>query len=291
MTNPPTAQRGPVMLGSSDGVDIALHHSGGSGPSVIFCHATGFHGRTWDPITEALGDRYDCWAIDFRGHGDSTLPEGTPLVWTGMSHDLGVAVDHIAQSTGQAPSLAVGHSMGGAAIAMTELERPGTFSTVFLFEPILFPALTENMERRGSLSEGARRRRDVFESFDAAYERYASRPPLNNFDPRALRAYVDHGFRPIEGGVKLKCAGSTEADVFDNSDNRAYERLADIPTVTMIAVGGDDAGPATIGPDITERLPNGVFHVDESLSHFGPMEEPDLFADLIDRHLSSRSPS
>lgn len=281
----------PVMLRSSDGVDIALHRRGGTGPSVIFCHATGFHGRAWDPITEVLADRYDCWAIDFRGHGDSTLPDGTSLAWTGMSHDLGVAVDHIGQSTGQAPRLAVGHSMGGAAIAMTELERPGTFSLAFLFEPILFPPITENMERRGGLSDGARRRRDVFESFEAAFDRYASRPPLNNFDPRALRAYVEHGFRPIDGGVKLKCAGATEADVFDNSDNRAYLRLDEVATTTMISVGGDEAGPAVIGVDVAARLPNGVFHIDESLSHFGPMEEPDLFADLIDRHLSPGSHS
>lgn len=274
-----------VRLASSDGVEVALHHLGGRGPVVILCHATGFHARIWDPIVESLMADFDCWAIDFRGHGDSTLPPGTPLVWTGMANDLLVAVDHIEESTGEAPITAVGHSMGGASIVMAELARPGTFTKAYLFEPILYPAIAENMKKRKNLSAGARRRTETFESLESAESRYAARPPLGNFDPRALHAYVEHGFRATSNGVMLKCRGETEAAVFENSDNRAYDRLHLVHTDILISAGGEPLGPASIAAQAAHLLANGSVHFDETLNHFGPMEQPDLFATRIAAHL------
>lgn len=272
---------------SRGGVTIALHHHGGDGAPVVFCHATGFHARIWDPIIDHVREHHDCWAIDFRGHGDSTLPGGAELEWSNMAADLLVCVDAIRRRRGDPTEvlLGVGHSMGGAAIAMAELERPGTFARAFLFEPILFPPMTENLERRNGMADGARRRRHRFASRDAAIERYASRPPLDRFDPRSLRAYVEHGFRDVDGGVELKCAGATEAAVFDRSDNRAWLRLDEIATVTLVVGGHDDGGPAGIVGDVAARLGNGTAHVEDSLTHFGPMEQPDRFAAMILEHL------
>jgi pimeloyl-ACP methyl ester carboxylesterase len=266
----------------------AVHHLGGSGRPVLFCHATGFHARVWDPIAAALGDDFDCWAIDMRGHGDSLLPQGTSLAWTGMSDDVLATVDHLATNAGiDTPMLAVGHSMGGAALMMAELVRPGTFSHGYLYEPVLFPPITEGVPTRSRLSQGALKRREMFDSFDAAYERYSSRPPLGSFDPRSLRSYVDHGFRPVPDGVMLKCRGAVEAEVFDNSDNRAYLRLGEISTRVLVAAGREEDGPAMIAPAVADCLRHGSLHIDKTLSHFGPMEQPGLLAERIADHFTS----
>ena len=43
------------VIASTDGVELAVHDHGGAGPTLVFCHATGLHGRVWDPVADALG--------------------------------------------------------------------------------------------------------------------------------------------------------------------------------------------------------------------------------------------
>ena len=74
-----------TMVTSTDGVEVATHDYGGSGPHVIFCHATGFHGRYWDPICTLLSDEFHCVSLDFRGHGDSSVPLDLSMDWNGMA--------------------------------------------------------------------------------------------------------------------------------------------------------------------------------------------------------------
>ena len=61
-----------------DGVALAVHEHGGDGRPTLFCHATGFHGAVWEPMSAALGDGFERWAIDFRAHGASVVPPGHP---------------------------------------------------------------------------------------------------------------------------------------------------------------------------------------------------------------------
>ena len=73
------------------------------------------------------------------------------------------------------PIAGFGHSMGGAALLLAEDRRPGTFRSLFLFEPIVLP---DDFAPIGSnyMAELARGRRSTFPSRDEALARYASRP-------------------------------------------------------------------------------------------------------------------
>ncbi len=126
-----------ITVPSSDGVTVVAHDHGGDGPPLVFCHATGFCGRYWDPICRRLADRWRCIAIDLRGHGDSLVPAGVGYDWLGMADDVLAVIDGLGLAT---PVAAVGHSMGGCAIVLAELARPGTIGGAWLFEPILIPA-------------------------------------------------------------------------------------------------------------------------------------------------------
>ena len=271
----PPSPTAPHRIPSSDGVTLALHDLGGNGPPVLFCHPTGFLGMIWAPVAAHLAGLAHGWAPDFRGHGDSTSPASMDFAWRGMADDVLAVVDHL----GLSDVRAVGHSMGGAALVLSEQRRPGTFSRLYLYEPILFPR-AEGLPGSGGrnpMAEAARRRRPWFPDRDTAYANFAAKPPLGAFDPESLRAYVDHGFRELRDGesVELKCAPEVEALVFEQAvAPTAFDRLGDVRTPVTVAAGGDGDGPAQVAPLVADALANGRLERYPHLSHFGPMEDP-----------------
>lgn len=274
---------------SSDGVDLALHDLGGDGPPLLLCHATGFHGRVWLPIASHLQHRR-CWALDFRGFGDSTPPLDGNFEWHGFGDDVLAVVDHLGLTDVQA----VGHSKGGAALLLAEQARPGTFERLFLFEPIVFPPNPEQWTEGdqpppNSLAESARRRRETFPSIEDAIENFASKPPMASLDPDALDAYVRHGFRPTDDGqVTLKADREHEARCYENGgSHRAFAGLATTNARTIVIGSGDGAGPAQLAPIIADQLPNGTYRQMADLNHFGPLQAPDVVASAIDAFLRS----
>jgi pimeloyl-ACP methyl ester carboxylesterase len=265
---------------SSDGVTIALHDLGGEGPPVLYCHPTGFLAMTWAPLAAELARVSHGWALDFRGHGDSTEPASADLAWRGMADDVLAVVD-VLGATGVA---GVGHSMGGTALVMAEQRRPGTFSALWLYEPILVPGSGRLPAGNvNPMAETARRRRPWFPDRAAAWANFSAKPPLSGLAPAALAAYVEHGLRerPDGGAVELKCRPETEARVFEGGfGSGAFDRLGEVGCPVTVAIGGS-GGPAGWGPTVAEALPRGRLERHAELTHFGPMEDPPAMAAAV----------
>jgi pimeloyl-ACP methyl ester carboxylesterase len=175
----------------------------------------------------------------------------------------------------------VGHSMGGTALLLAEQRRPGTFSALWLYEPIVapfsgpLPAGTQN-----PMADTARRRRPWFPDRDAAWDNFSSKPPLSGLVPAALAAYVEHGLRERPGGgaVELKCRPETEARVFEGGfGSGAFARLGEVACPVTVAIGGN-GGPAAWGAEIAAALPRGRLEEHADLTHFGPMQDPPAMA-------------
>jgi pimeloyl-ACP methyl ester carboxylesterase len=267
---------------STDGVTLALIDLGGDGPPLLFCHPTGFHGMIWAPVATHLADVAHSWAMDFRGHGDSTSPPSMDFAWERMVDDVLAVIHHL----GTTDLKAVGHSMGGAALLMAEVRRPGTFAGLWLYEPIVFPRF-EGAFVPNPIAAAARRRRPSFPDREAAYANFATKPPLDALDPEALRAYVDHGLRAhntTDGGdaVELKCTPEVEALVFENGvAATAFDRLSEVRIPVTVAASVDGGGPAGVAPAIADALPQGRLERFPHLTHFGPMEDPAGIATAI----------
>lgn len=259
---------------SSDDVSVAVHDLGGDGPPLLIAHATGFCAGAYRPMAAHLSRTHHVWALDFRGHGDSTAPAGDRFDWGAMADDLLAAVDAVA---GGRPIPVFGHSMGGACAVLAEHRRPGTFRSGYLYEPIIFPPLPPGEVGNGpSLSAGAARRRATFPSKAEALVRYASRPPLDTFQAAALWAYVDSGFAEGPEGATLKCAPAHEAATFEAPGKPDPDLAAQVRIPVTIAIGRIDGGftPARIGEPLAEAMPSARLERHPELGHFGPFEDP-----------------
>ena len=83
------------------------------------------------------------------------------------------------------------------ALLMAAARRPGAVPAARAVRADRLPdrPVRDGRTADNPLRAGARRRRPVFDSFEAAIANYASKPPMAAFDPDALDAYVRHGFR------------------------------------------------------------------------------------------------
>lgn len=274
---------------STGGVTVVVHDLTGEDRTdrepVLLAHATGFHGYVWQPLADHL-QGFRAYAPDLRGHGDATPPDNGDFAWDGFADDVLAVVARL----GITGAPAVGHSKGGAALLLAEQRRPGTFRSLYLYEPVLIPpTVLETSRVDNPLAEGALRRRPVFPSRDAAYANFASKPPLSALDAAALRAYVDHGFEDQpDGTVRLKCAPESESEVYRmGSRHGAFEQLHAVSCPVTVARGAVlEFGPANFAESIVDALPDGRLEVFDHLGHFGPLERPAEVATAIERFLT-----
>jgi pimeloyl-ACP methyl ester carboxylesterase len=85
---------------------------------MVLLHGLGERAASWDPVLDALADRFRVYALDLRGHGDSDWP-GT-YSFELMAADVAGLLDEL----GLGSVTLVGHSMGGAVAYRVTMSRP-----------------------------------------------------------------------------------------------------------------------------------------------------------------------
>jgi pimeloyl-ACP methyl ester carboxylesterase len=84
----------------------------GSGPLIVLIHGITGNSTQWQPVMEALCDRYTVFAPDLLGHGESAKPRGDYSLGAYASGIRDLLIGLAAE-----PATVVGHSLGGG-IAM-----------------------------------------------------------------------------------------------------------------------------------------------------------------------------
>jgi pimeloyl-ACP methyl ester carboxylesterase len=235
----------------------------------------------WLPVVEYLESEFHCYGLDQRAHGDSDRPGDDNFAWSGLGDDVHNAIDALGLTT----PFGAGHSSGAAALFLAEEAKPGTFRALWGYEPIVVPIDEPLGPTDNPLSEGARRRREVFPSRDAAYQNYASKAPFSQLAPEALRAFVDYGFDDLDDGtVRLKCRGADEAQFYARQGSHAaFRDLASIACPVTMARGSYGAPPAVFVDALAARLPHARTETMDGAGHFGPLERPEDIAASIRR--------
>lgn len=280
-----------------DGVELAVHDFGGRGPDLVLAHATGLHGMVWEPVVAGLTDHFRCVSFDERGHGDSTRPPDGSFHWSGFASDVLAVVDAL----GLERPCGAGHSCGGAALLLAEEARPGTFRSLWCFEPVVFigaglagdvsggqaTVAATGPGQPNDLAAGARRRRERFPGRAAALQNFSAKPPFDRVSPAALRAYVEHGFADeADGTVRLKCRPEDEAATYDNSRTHdAFQHLDRVtcPVTLVWGEASDSPFDASTMQAMAARMSRARVEAAEGMGHFGPLEDPSAVARSIHR--------
>jgi pimeloyl-ACP methyl ester carboxylesterase len=264
------------------GPRIALLDWGGDGPPALLHHANGFCAALWAPVAERLRPHFRVFAMDARGHGDSSKPRGREAYhWAHFGRDVEAVAAWLARRFGRV-GLGLGHSFGGTAIALAAIADAALFDCIVLVDPIVVPSDPEARARIGrgpELAEGARRRREVWESREEARAKWQGKQTFADFRPEAFDLYLAHALADREDGrVELRCPAEVEATIFEGGggvDVMALAPRLETPTLVLWATRGDF--PRSHFEALVARMPRGRLR-DADAGHFVPMQAPELVA-------------
>lgn len=279
------------MLTMDDGARICVFESGEVGAQqVLLAHAAGFHARCWDKVVELLPRSWHVLAVDIRGHGRSD--KQPPYEWSRFAADLLSVARHFELSG----AIGVGHSLGGHCVTHVCALAPELFTRLLLIDPVIF-APDMYSQVREPLFERVEdhpvaRRRGHFDSWQAMYARFEDRTPYSLWRADILADYCRHGVLPAARGegVDLACPPAVEAAVYmSNFDTDIYPLLGDIqqPVTVLRAKPRDsdatemDFSTSPTWPELASEFPLAEDVPLPQLTHFIPMQEPELVADYI----------
>jgi len=270
------------------GVEIALLDFGGDGPPLLAHHANGFCAGLWAPVAEALRERFHVVAMDARGHGDSSRPEGPgAFEWRHFADDLVAVAEHVSEQSGRPLAVGLGHSFGGTAMLAAAALRPGLFERIVCLDPVvLLPeaAGSAPVERGRNLVDGARKRRRDWPDRAAALEHFRPRSLFSGWTDRALALYVDEGLRRRDDGtLELKCAPEVEAAVFGSSRGfDLFDRVEGLATPTLLLRAAHGNFPQALYERLAARMADARVETVDA-GHLVPMERPDLVVEAVQR--------
>ncbi len=282
-----------------NGVDLAYFERGerrADRPTLLFVHATGFHGRIWDRIIESLPG-FHTVALEQRGHGRSQRVVISH--WKEFAEDIVAFVDALELND----LIGIGHSMGAHGM-VDAAARCDAFSRLVLLDPTISAPETyaEGAPAQAPQPfEGphpAAKRRNRFASVEEMMQRLLPKSAFGVYEPRIFEDYCRYGLVPSpDGGLELACHPETEASVYmtARTNEAIYERVRalQIPvTVVRAQVRPADSPVADFSasptwPGLVGEFKHGrEIHL-ENCTHFIPMQVPDFVVDVINEEIEA----
>jgi len=300
---------------------------------LLLCHATGFCGAVFQPYLAALdshakraGLTLEAYTFDFSGHGENRDRAAEARDWgTWCSRDVLEAVAGLSGAAPHAPgggkhptqhvhgahaaadgvpTIAIGHSMGGAAAVLAEIRAPGTFAHIVAFEPIIFPVAGMRAADgfdASPLATGAERRRATWASAAAARRYLAAKPLFGAWQAAALDGYLQGGLAPAgKADIEAAEAAQSAHHHAPRSTHGHHEKGHTDKGHHTAAAGGDRHGAGgvlTVGHAVTLACRPGFeadvyrgFH--NAWDHLGSIACPvDVVAGATSTHMSRFGPA
>jgi pimeloyl-ACP methyl ester carboxylesterase len=176
--------------------------------------------------------------------------------------------------------------MGGAASLQAAARRPDRVKALALFDPVIMARETVAAILAGKgpdmganpLAAGARRRRAVFPSRQAAVDNYRGRGAFRTWPEAALVDYVHDGFRDVgDGTVELSCAPEWESSNFSSHALDPWPAMAKITMpITVLRAEVESTCNLTDPSVFAPGNRHARIETVPGTTHFLPIERPDL---------------
>lgn len=259
---------------------------------VLLIHATGFHARCWDSTVAHMGARFKIIAVELRGHGRSE--KQSPYDWMTFGRDLAQFVKKLDLVN----AVGVGHSMGGHCLTQACAAHPECFKGLVLVDPVMadprhYPAIDSVAQWDSADSHPISRRRNEWQSPEEMFENFKNRHPFSRWKEECLMDYCKWGLlKSRRGTYRLACPPKVEASIYVGSRSSGLSGLcAKIlqPVVVMRAQPLNrastklDFSKSPTWPALHQQFIKGEDRFFPELSHFIPMERPELVCQEVSR--------
>lgn len=154
-----------VRFVEANGLRFRVLDWGGSGSPILFLHGGGQDSYTWELVCLQLREKYHCYALDLRNHGESDqapTPNGP--------HDMAEDVNGVVAALKLRDFVLVGMSMGGLTSMAYVAKYQGTKACVLV-------DITPTVTRERRQETYAYNARNEFDSFEEAEEEAAKVNP------------------------------------------------------------------------------------------------------------------
>jgi pimeloyl-ACP methyl ester carboxylesterase len=270
-----------------NGVKLHVADWGGSGPDLFLVHANGFLGWVYRAIIVQLIHDHHVFTMDLRGQGDSENPGAENCDWQYLARD----VEGVIEQVGLRNFYGVGHSGGGALLALYAATHPGRVKRLALMEPVVIPHEPAFSARLAAdnhpFVERTRRRRIVWDSRQQLFTAYQGKDAFASWRDEVLWDYVNHGTSELsDGRIALKCPAEVEAQVFANTMSLdIFSQIDRIDCPVLVLRGArTDAPLFVVAERVAQRIPYGSLVTVPDTGHFLAMEKPEEVARIIDEY-------
>ena len=277
-----------------DGTLSTLHFGNVSAPvQLVFLHANGFNAQAYRAVIEPLchDPKFHAIVFDMRGHGESRdMPQPFNIPnWHIFRDDCVEFFDRHLPDLTDHPVVLGGHSFGAVSAVLAAPQLKGRISGYVGLDPVSVPLLFRltsalpggrpYMRKRVPIARNAGRRKSVFDSPEAAFERWQGRGAFCGMDDAVLRDYISGGLieRP-DGSWELACDPKWEQTIFVAQWHNLFKAARDLPDNSTFIYAGGRVPVSTPGTRraVQRAQPKINVRYDDELGHLFPFVQTEL---------------
>lgn len=243
-------------------------------PALILLPGLTNNAHYWDEIAPYFLDNYKVYALDWRGHGDST-----PAPTYGYA-DYAADITRLVNFIVPQKYFLAGHSLGGyvALFYAAELEDTSTLAGIVAAD--IKTASTEEEHEVGR--NAAARPQRFFPGVDEVAARLKAAMPGSSVSEDRLRQLAETSVN--EEGPALRLKYDRQVLDFEPVDPYAFAEKVSVP---VLILNGENSSVmnAKQGRELTKALPYGKRHEIAEAGHFVYLDRPAEFAQAVNDFL------